>query len=42
MQNYEKEDVKIVIRNLKRLSECQAVEKVRTLSGAGNYKPSEP
>ena len=37
IQNYKKEDILVVIKNLERLSDRQDTEKVRALYGAGSY-----
>ena len=42
LQNYKKEDVATVIRNLQRLSDRQDAEEVRALYGAGNFSIAEP
>ena len=42
IQNYKKEDILVVIKNLERLSDRQDTEEVRTLYGAGSYTVNEP
>ena len=42
IQNYTKEDVVLVIENLKKLSDRQDLEEVRALFGTGNFVLSAP
>ena len=42
IQNYKKEDILVVIKNLKRLSDRQDTEEVRALHDAGSYTINEP